>query len=488
MNTIKSYLQKYLLPSLTGRGRGVGLLLLFLALPLYAQEQVVTVTTDMDGETYVTHYLYDAQARPFLLLTDELSMQLFTYNEAGQYIRQDYTDLTGSGSNVSYVYTYNEAGQIATEEEFYGERSNGTTTFTYDEHGNRTSMVNSRSGLPIPVKNAYDEQGHLVRVDVCNPMDYTQFIQSTVYTYDGDNVVKEEHYSYNELVTITTLTYNETGQLIKDVTYSAPTEENPEGELQSTTTYTYADVDVSFAPYNVQAVAGEGNTIVVTWEGTANSVVVDGKFYTVTGNTFTTPVLIDGTYTVYVANNGNATAAEAIDIVDNTKVGVSDVRLDGDITVTFAMEENRNGELVEVTYYNLPVAWTLPAGAKPTGYRIYYNSTYYVDVEDGTLRSFVIPAKNIKIWSMQVMGEVVLPFVIRIVAIYDTGEMEPVNTLELDTEAILELAATVQAARDAAAATEVYTLGGIRLPSRNNLRPGTYVFRCGNLTRKVMTR
>ncbi len=454
----------------------------------FAQEQVVTQTTISGDETYVTHYLYDAQARPFLLLTEDLSQQFYTYNDANQIVRQDYTDLSGSGSDVSYVYTYNEAGLLVTEEEFFGERSNGVTTYTYDEHGNRASITNSRSGLPIPWKNTYDDQGRLIRVDVLNPMDYTKSMQSTVYTYEDDRVIKEEHSSYDELVSITTLTYNEAGLLLKEVTISAPTEENPEGEVTSTTTYAYADIDVSFAPYNVQAVAGDGNTIVVTWEGTANSIVVDGKIYTVTGNTFTTPVLTDGTYTVYVANNGNATAAEPLDLADNTKVGVSDVRLDGDISITFAIEQDRDGNDKEVTYYNIPVAWSLPSGANPKGYRIYYNSTYYVDVEDGTLRSFVIPAKNITNWSMASMSVVTLPFVIRVIAIYETGEMEPVNTLPLDTEAILALAAHMQATQAALEITEAYTLSGIRLPSHNNLRPGTYVFRRGKTFRKVTTR
>ena len=115
----------------------------------FAQEQVVTQTTISGDETYVTHYLYDAQARPFLLLTEDLSQQFYTYNDANQIVRQDYTDLSGSGSDVSYVYTYNEAGLLVTEEEFFGERSNGVTTYTYDEHGNRASITNSRSGLPI---------------------------------------------------------------------------------------------------------------------------------------------------------------------------------------------------------------------------------------------------------------------------------------------------------------------------------------------------
>lgn len=462
----------------------------------FAQDQVVTQTTVSGENTYVTHYLYDAQARPFLLLTDELSMQLYTYNELGQAVRQDYTDLTGSGSDKSYVYTYNDAGLCVEEEEFIGERSNGVTKYSYDAHGNRSSIITS-NGLSIPWKNTYDGQEHLIKVEVMNPMGGETPLQTITYTYEGDFVVKEEHYSYGELSSITVFTYNDNGQLTKEVTSvpvvsedeTAEEEEEAEVELevQSTTTYTYADIDVSLAPYNVTAVAGDGNTIVVTWEGAANSIVVDGKFYTVNGNSFTTPVLIDGTYTVYVINNGNATAAEPIDVVDNTKVGVSDVRLDGEITVTFEMEENRDGELVEVTYYHLPVAWTLPDGAKPIGYRIYYNSTYYVDVEDGSLRSYVIPAKNIKIYKMM-QGEVVLPFIIRVIAIYDTGEMEPANELELDTEAILELAATVQAARAAYAKTEVYTLDGIRLPSRDNLRPGTYIFRQGKKARKVQTR
>ena len=461
--------------------------LLFIISGSFAQEQVITETMVSGEYTYVTHYLYDAQARPFLLITEGLSQQLYTYNDAGQIVRQDYTDLTGEGSSPSYVYSYNEAGLVATEEEFFGERSNGITTYTYDEHGNRTSIITS-SGLPIPWKNFYDETGHLIRQEVWSPMGGDQPLQATVFSYDNELVIKEEHYSNGELVSTTLQTYNEAGQLVKTVTVSAPTEDNPEGEVTSTTTYEYADIDVSFAPYNVQAVAGDGNTIVVTWEGTANAVVVDGKYYAVTGNTFTTPVLLDGTYTVYAINNGNATTAEPLDIADNTKVGVSDVRLDGDITITFAIEQDRDGNDKEVTYYNLPVAWTLPDGAKPIGYRIYYNSTYYVDVEDGTLRSFVIPAKNITIWSMSAMGQVTLDFVVRVIAIYETGEMEPVNTLPLDTEAILALAAHMQATQAALETTEVYTLTGIRLPSHNNLRPGTYVFRRGNVTRTVMTR
>lgn len=494
MKTIKSYLQKYLLSALTERGIGVGLLL-FLALPIYAQDQVVTETTVQGENTYVTHYLYDAQARPFLLLTDELSMQFYTYDETGNVVKQEYSDFTNPNLDRTYTYTYNEAGLVATEEEFAGERSLSSTAYTYDDHGHVTARtVNNAGGaLIISTRNTYDEAGKLVKVETLYPLDPSIVMSSTEYYYDGEFVVKTISFSREEVTSIVENTYNEAGLLIKSVT-SVPvvseeeTEEEQEVvfEISSTTTYTYADIDVSFAPLNVQAVAGEGNTIVVTWEGTANSIVLDGKFYTVTGNTFTTPVLIDGTYTVYVINNGNATAAEALDVVDDTKVGVSDVHLDGEVSASIVLEENRDGEMVPVTYYNIPVAWTLPAGAKPIGYRIYYNEQYYVEVEDGTLRSYVIPAKNITNWSMATMSVITLPFVVRVVAIYETGEMEPANLLELDTEAILAL--SVQATQAAAAPTEVYTLSGVRLPSQNNLRPGTYVFRNGKVARKVQTR
>lgn len=446
----------------------------------YAQQQVITETTVEGDETYVTHYLYDAQARPILLLTDDTSQQVMTYDEAGNMTRQDYTDFTNENQNRTYVYTYNAAGQRETEEELAGERSLGVTTYTYDDHGNITSIVNSRSGMPIPRRNTYDEAGHLIKEETMFPLNPEIVISYTEYTYDGDQLTQSATYSRGELIMTTVYTYDEAGKRIRE------TQSNADGEIVSTTTFAYADIDAAFAPYNVSAVNGDGNTIVVSWEGTANSIVVDGKFYTVSGNTFTTPVLVDGTYVVYVANNGNAVTTEALDVVDNTKVGVSDVRLNGDITAAITVEENRDGEMVDVTTYNIPVAWTLPEGAHPVSYRIYYNDIYYVDVEDGTLRSYVIPARNTTAWSMTA-GVYTLDFVIRIIAIYETGEMEPVNTLSLDTEAILALG-MASATVDDVAPTQVYTLDGIRLPSRDNLRPGTYVFRRGNVVRKVQTR
>lgn len=447
---------------------------------MQAQWRPVTTTAVTAETTAVTHLLYDAQGNLILSLTQGSVQTLYTYNEQQQLIRKDSVGLGTNTFERSYTYTYNAQGQVESEEECLGERSLGVTTYSYDSHGNVDAFTNSRGGVTITQQNTYDAEGHLVKADMYNPI-YGVCMQSTSYTYEAGHLVsKTIGNGAGEVASVTTYTYDEQGLLTEYVVKDA------EGGVLSTTTLSYADIDAAFAPYHVTAMAGEGNTIVVTWEGTATEAIVDGVCYSVTGNTFTTPVLTDGAYAVYLSNKGNTTVSEIVDVADNTKCGVSEVRLDGDITRSVALEQNSDGEDVEVVTYLIPIAWTLPTGATPIGYRIYYNSIYYVDVEDGSLRSFTIPAKNIKAWSMA-SGEYILDFVIRVIAIYQTGEMEPANRLELDTERILALHMEESTA-DGADETKVYTLDGIRMPYSDNLRPGTYVLRRGKVTRKVQTR
>ena len=136
---------------------------LMLSAASFAQQKVVTETTVIGEDDYVTHYFYNAQGNPILLLTDGLSQQLLSYNELGQVTRQEYTDFTNANASRNYEYTYNALGQVATEEEFAGTRSLGVTSYTYDEHGNITSLTNSRAGMPITRRNTYNEAGQLIK-------------------------------------------------------------------------------------------------------------------------------------------------------------------------------------------------------------------------------------------------------------------------------------------------------------------------------------
>lgn len=452
----------------------------------FAQQKVVTETTVIGEDDYVTHYFYNAEGNPILLLTDDLSQQVLIYNELGQMTRQEYTDFTNDNSSRNYEYTYNELGQVATEEELAGQRSLGVTSYTYDEYGNVTSMTNSRAGLPINRRNTYNEAGQLIKQEILHPMNPQVAMATTEFVYDGDLLVRETDYSADELTSTTHYSYNDQAQLLSKVVKDA------EGAVTSTTSYAYADIDVSFTPQNVNVVANPGNTVTITWTGSANAVVVDGVYYKVSGQQFTTPVLTDGEYIVYVAYNGNAFVSEPLDVIDNTKVGVSNVHMTGDIYATDETIIDYYGEPKDVIAYNLPIAWELNSDQNPISYRIYYNTTYYVDVEDGTLRSYTVPAINMKNYNPSTYSEVVVPLQIRVIAIYETGQMEPANTIDFtleQTEAIMELVpvgiqqprlSTLNAQR-----STLYDLSG--RPANANTR-GIVILRQGDSVRKVLKR
>lgn len=400
----------------------------------FAQQKVVTKTTVIDEDNYVSHYVYNAEGNPILIITEGLSQQIMTYNDFGQMVQQDYFDLTDSRYNRTYVYKYNEIGQVESEEELAGDRSLGTTTYTYDNHGNVVSTTNSRAGMPISRRNTYDNDGHLIKMEIPNPMNPSVVMQATEYVYEGNILTSEAHYSSEILVSTTIYTYSQ-DLLVNEI------EKDPAENVTSRTDYLYSDIDVSFAPQNVNAVANEGNTITVTWEGAANAVIIGSQYFLVRGQNFTSPVLLDGQYTIYVVNNGNALVTDPIDVIDNTKVGVSNVRRNGDIYASNETILDYYGEPKDVIAYNIPIAWDLPDTQKPTGYRIYYNSTYSVEIEDGSLRSYTIPAVNTSNYVMG-QGVVTIPFEIRIIAIYATGEVEPANVISFtldETEEILNL-------------------------------------------------
>ncbi len=445
------------------------------AVTTLAQQRIVTETEVQlsDLSKTITHHLYDANGNLVYSLVEETSTTSYTYNALNQVEREVYTDLVNSNNSRNYVYTYNEQGQVASVEKLAGERSLSIENYTYDEHGNIATVTSAVLPLPITYVNTYDEQGNLTSYSITfmgRPIDEVNF------TYDDGLLIKEESVSAGK---VTTYSYDENGQLISEEVSIADVS-------VSATTYEYAEIDAALVPVGLQAEANADNTVTLTWDGTATAVLFDGQWIEVEGTSYTSPVLTDGLYSFFVVNAGNAAIIENIEVTDNTKVGVSNVALNGNITVSTREKENASGELVQVVTYNIPISWELPDDAEPIGYRIYYNSQYYVDVEDGSLRSYVIPAENITIWS----GEVVtLPFEIRVIAIYETGQAEPDAVLPLDTESILALGIS-STAHDKAAETEVFTVGGVRLSSQSlsTLPSGTYILRQGRTARKIVVR
>lgn len=453
-------------------------LLLFVA-SASAQMKVIKGTTVSGSDTETAYQVYDNTGNLVLTLQPGDTEIRYTYNELFQVAKMEYLLEDGEESNYNILYTYNELGQVAMEEEFYGERSNGTTTYTYDAHGNRTSITNSRGGMPIPIQNTYDGDGNLIKVETMHPLMQTVVMTTVDYTYENGLLTGEVHFSQGVVSEKIAYTYNETGQLIQQQNKDA------EDALISTTTFTYADIDVSYIPQSVLVTPNAGNTLTITWQGAATHVFVAGQCYEVSGDSFTTPLVQDGTYTVYVANNGNAAIIEEVTVIDNTKVGVSNVQMNGDIYASTETIKDYYGDDKVVAVYNIPVKWELPETYAPIGYRIYYNSTYYVDVEDGTLRSFTIPAINTSNYVMG-QGVVTLPFEIRVVAIYATGEVEPANVIKFTIEQTEEIIAIVPMLPQEAAPSgpvEYFDIAGRRLGDN---RHGIVIQRQGGTVRKYI--
>ena len=447
-----------------------------------AEDKVITETivSTADLSTTVTHKLYDANGNMILSLTEGTSQTVYTYDELGHCTQEDFTNFLNPNQDRTYKYTYNNDGRIETVEKLAGERSLGTDTYTYDNHGYVTSETHSGSSFVTVINytNEYDDKKHLIKRTMSS---MGRDMGTTTYEYTGDLLTKESSISGGELTGYITYAYDDNNNLTTAERFDA--EDNP----TSLTNYTYGEIDGYYAPATVNAVANEGNTVTITWQGTANAIVCNGEWIPVTGSSYTTAVLLDGVYSFYVVNNGNATVSDPVDVFDNTKVGVSNVQVTGNIYGEMTTITDYYGEEKEVLAYMIPVSWTLPEGAQPQSYRIYYNSNYSVDVEDGTLRSYTIPAVNTTITRMSSQEPILLPFQIRVVAVYATGEVEPANvvsyTLE-QTEAIMSAVGISDIRTTANAPAEFYSLDGVRVPA-SNAKHGTFIVRQGSTVRKL---
>lgn len=452
---------------------------------VFAQKKVVTETelSTTDGSVVVAHNFYNAAGNRSLRLVEGVSQTIYTYNALNQVEREDFYDLTDSSNSPyrTYLYTYNQAGQRTSKQELAGQRSLDTESYTYDEHGNIATVTPGRLPVPIQHTNEYDNGGNLIKHTVSfmgNEMSVD------IYTYENGVLVKSE--SGNA---VTTYTYDENGLLITEVTTTG------EGNEQSVTeiSYEYADIDAYFQPQNVQYEVNAGNTVTFTWDANVDAVVFDGQYAETEGNTFTTPILQDGTYTFYVSNQGNVYEINEVTVFDNTKVGVTNTRLNGEITAKTVITLNEKDEEKSTTTYYIPVAWSLEDGATPIGFRIYYNSNYSVYVEDGTIREYLVPAANYVIYNMAAGGLVTLPFEIKVVAVYATGSADPDATLPLPTEEIMaiqpEVINGITTATVNTQVNGVYTLNGVRVAAdASHLTKGLYIVRQGNKTSKVLVR
>ncbi len=474
---------------------------------LFAQKKVVQEQEQSLDETglhlRVTHHQYDQAGLLRLSFVENEGETCYTYNEQGQLAEEisysfdenEQSKLVEVNSS-HHVYKYGTNGMVEQDDVYLNsDRLLQSITYAYDAQGNISTMTvltSNGSAIQIVYQNQYDESGRLVEKTIINPM-LGITMNVTTYTYGTFGITLEEtknsagvvtlrsEYSYDaegmlQSKSSTTYTYERVVNEDETTTY------NLTGQYQTITAYLYGEVAANFVPVNLKAEVGSGNVVNLTWEapaGGADSYVVfyDNVMQKVEGTEWTTPTLADGTHTFYVAsvrNNlgGNMAMVSDVAMKDNTKVGVTDVHLDGEITHEVRQELNSDGVLTDVDYFNIPVAWSLPDDAQPESFRIYYyKNYYYVEVEDGTSRRAVIsiPESRMKGFSMT-LGEFYYDIEIKVVAIYATGAIDPDNTIVLEESPAVGITTTTTKEKEESWST----IDGRRLQGRPRTK-GVYL-------------
>ncbi len=260
----------------------VAMVLSLMVVPVSADTTTVylvdSVTTERaDGYTCTESYTYDESGN---VLTDTFSdsegytdTSVYTYDDSGNLSTIDSTD--SEGTTRTYTYTYNESGNLLSETyaESYAEGEDNTwgytDTFTYDENGNRSAKSRLYSdGIIASSIYTYDEDGNLL-TEVYSYSDSDGAAYVFTWTYDSyGNVVTETAekdgtvyytgtytYTYDANGNALALTYANSDEEAYTRYYTYDGHENllveteyRDGELYSTTTYSYITMTIDPEP------------------------------------------------------------------------------------------------------------------------------------------------------------------------------------------------------------------------------------------------
>ena len=227
----------------------------------------------------------------------------YTYDDNGNLTVEDYTNTGGVDPEYwsKTVYTHDAAGRVLTEERTNFDGYWETVTRAYDEKGNEIRVTDTDGdGGAYTLTATYDDNGNVLT----KRFDYEDgYFTETAYTYDerGNQLTAtmttgasdSESYwergvsTYDENDRLLTDTWsNSTVGIIYDNTYTYENDGNvvircdlsdPDGDLSTTTTFTYAD-------------DGSGLTVDVVWKNSEYRKVVytydaDGRILTKTVST-----------------------------------------------------------------------------------------------------------------------------------------------------------------------------------------------------------
>lgn len=416
--------------------------------------------------------------------------EYYLYNAAGQLIWMQSSD-----KNIRDVYSYNATGQLTTK-----------TTMSWIAYDKAYKDLNRED-------YQYDAEGKMIRKDLTRNLGTAyESLRSYVYTaYDQQgNATAWQFYNGSTLYYEykATYTYNDKGQMTRnevqefdpdypedgyyayetseyslkdngDIDTETKTVYKSDGSVKSTTTltYTYSDLDASYAPTGLQAKA-EGSNTVLTWNAvtgaTAYVVTYDMEHVTVEGTSFTAKNIAEGDhdFTVQAIVDGeekNAATPVTTGSTDAGKLAAQDLKAG---TPRISVEYNDEGD--KRTFYVIPLSWTLPEGhSEVKNVRVYYTSaivgTTYTST-DSKDDNYELKIDEYDVRRRDAEGNYTcgadMEFYVTI--IYGSGESEASNIVKLNPYNIinnLDTPDAIMAAGQASekSSTESYNLAGQRV-------------------------
>lgn len=399
-----------------------------------------------DVPTSMTYQFVGADGQ--IAMKISYNTEIYTYNSKGLKERMesytsDYT--TGAfilSSSSEYIYdssnqlikviTYNGSGVVT-----------GGSEYSDYENGYYKNMKNVTSSGTVSYWKAIDltfENEKLVSsIDylVSNPNnpDVRTALGKTVYTYSGDKCTKAEYLPFDGTDFVSGAVFS----WVDNYTYSGDKLVNTKrravyrgGAVSfSENDYAYSNYASSFVPKNFKAVQKNGavNVVELTWDApesavTGYKVFIDGTLYDVTGNSYTTDILKNGShkFAVIAVNGSEIKNISQIETLELQDAGVKPA-------TEFKVIAIGEPELDEYnsTVYPVTVAWTAPVTtSKITGYKVYYSQYGYESVAaDQTSAQLKLSS-----WACVTNGEdgeEGLPVTFWVVVEYETGISEKSN-------------------------------------------------------------
>lgn len=164
--------------------------------------------SDVSGESI---YKYDKQNRPVSLTRPDGSKSTYSYDECGNIKRVKNTDAHGELVSL-YEYTYNEKNMIATEEETSvnaeGIEEEFFRTFSYSVNYELVEYSETGENYSATTTYSYDNAGNRKKAIISNNSDPAETV---VYSYDADNRLLAKTSSIHGVVAYS---YDAAGNLI----------------------------------------------------------------------------------------------------------------------------------------------------------------------------------------------------------------------------------------------------------------------------------